>query len=68
METETIDKLFLELSQVTRARTAMEIVLLGACKQALHHLKDATPKDRNGPCIKAISILRTALDSDAVRD
>jgi hypothetical protein len=36
METESIDKLFLELSQVTKARTAREIEL----EEALHHAND----------------------------
>jgi hypothetical protein len=67
-ETETIDKLFLELSQCTRARTKKEVDYEQAIRFALYHLNDVT---RNGPAVKAIMILRKAIgripDSD-VRD
>lgn len=49
MKTETIDKLFLELSQVTKAKTAREIQLEKAIKGALR-LEDVwLPKDDPSP-------------------
>lgn len=60
-ETETLDKLFLELSQFSRARTGRELAYEVAIRKALEHLKYATPRTRNGPCIQAIGVLRAAL-------
>jgi hypothetical protein len=59
--TETLDRLFLEWSQFTAAKTRREIELENTISDALHHLRDATP--RNGPVIKAISILTNGLNS-----
>jgi hypothetical protein len=39
METETIDKLFLELSQITTARTSKEMALTEALRHTTYHLK-----------------------------
>lgn len=39
--------------------------LRAAIQDALGHLKDATPKTRNGPCIQAIATLRAALEARA---
>ena len=35
-----------------------------ALEQAGYHLKFATPRTRNGPCIKAVGIIRTALEEN----
>jgi hypothetical protein len=61
METEILDKLYLELSQFTQAKTARHIELENGIEQALRHLRDAMP--RNGPVIKAIGILETMMKS-----
>ncbi len=44
MGTETIDKLFLELSQVTKAQTKKEIVLSKALNEAKYILYDIASK------------------------
>lgn len=62
METDILDRLYLEWSQFTQARTMRERTLQEAIQQALFHLKDATPKDRNGPCFRAIAILRKVVE------
>ena len=59
METENIDKLFLELSQFTQARTGRELHYQNAMEKALHYLRHAAP--RNGPVIQAIGCLQRAL-------
>lgn len=61
IDTETMDKLYLEWSQLTQARTRRELVAVAAIRQALDHLKYATPKTQNGPCIQAIGVLQDAL-------
>lgn len=40
MTTETLDKLYLEWSQFTKARTFREIAMLGALRDVEHSLKD----------------------------
>ena len=43
-----------------------ELELLRTIREALKHLRNATPKDRNGPCVKAIGILEQVLiDQDS---
>jgi hypothetical protein len=45
-DTETIDRLFLELSHITKATTAKELALLAAAKRAsaiLSHIYHTTP-------------------------
>lgn len=42
METETLDKLYLEWSQFTKARTSRELELLEACKALSKHLTALT--------------------------
>lgn len=68
IETEVMDKLFLELSQFTRAKTQREIWYEEAIEKALRFLKDATPKDRNGPCIRAIDVLVNVLTQSENND
>ena len=46
METETIDKFFLELSQVTKAKTAREIQL------------ETALEDANGMCRSAMAVVK----------
>jgi len=43
METETLDKLYLEWSQFTKARTAREIHLLDVIQCAYEHLQSLNP-------------------------
>jgi hypothetical protein len=63
-ETETLDKLYLEIGQFSKARTRRELAYELAITKALFHLADATPRTRNGPCIRAIGILESALQSE----
>lgn len=44
METETIDKLFLELSQVTKATTKRETDLLAALSSIRNHWREFGPE------------------------
>ena len=45
MQTETIDRLFLELSQVTNARTADEIELATLVRRLIHRCRKYNPED-----------------------
>jgi len=66
METETISKLFLELSQFTDAKTAREISLEIKVDELASHVRilaAAIRKDNpdNGPARRAISYLNSIL-------
>jgi hypothetical protein len=47
MELETVNKLYLELSQVTTATTARELALVSALRRARQALADYLPAHRN---------------------
>ena len=54
METETIDRLFLELSQVTQATTAKELALqneVAALREQLRQIGDYTHDHSTGPAV-----------------
>lgn len=54
MTTETIDRLFLELSQFTQAKTAREIALECELKSIRDQLQQIGMKDRNGKRFRPI--------------
>lgn len=64
VETEILDKLYLELSQITTAMTGKELRYLQVMERVLDHLRHAIY--RNGPIIQAISLLEKTLASDSL--
>lgn len=62
MDTETLDRLYLEWSQFTSARTEREKNYKSVIEKALEHLRLATPQQKNGPCYQAIAILKAAVE------
>jgi hypothetical protein len=46
METETLDKLYLEWSQFTKARNAREIEAIAVLKEALYHIRHKTDDEK----------------------
>jgi hypothetical protein len=62
-DTETIDRLFLELSQFTRAKTARELELERAITAAFGLLWHAAYDTDNKKVSEARSLLKTALDN-----
>ena len=67
-ERDTINRLFLELSQFVTAKTALEIKYERAIEKALDHLRFATPKEMNGPCYQASGVLKMALGRPTAED
>ena len=63
MTTETLSKLYLELSQVVPpgTMTRRELELERAISKALFHMDSASPQLRNGPLYQAAGHLRKAL-------
>lgn len=47
MELETVNKLYLELSQITTATTARELALVAALRRTRQALADYLPEHRN---------------------
>ena len=55
MELETVNKLYLELSQVATAATARELALVAALRRTRQALADYLPTHRNEVTVEAIA-------------
>lgn len=65
METETIDKLYLELSQFTRAKTRRELTLeksLNAARNALLHIETELTSGRSPNGVDAAALAKLCKD------
>lgn len=63
METETLDNLYLEISQFTSARNSRELKLQALIKQALsHNHDDIVVNGQTGPRVSVRRILQSALE------
>ena len=63
MELETVNKLYLELSQVATAATARELALVAALRRTRQALADYLPTHRNEVTVEAIAEADAVLES-----
>jgi len=68
VELETVNKLYLELSQVTTATTARELALVSALRRARQALADYLPAHRNEVTDAAIAEADAVLASQPPPD